>query len=102
VFCLHGGLSPSLDTLDNIRSLDRIQEVGNSVLSLWARFSSFHVQCHHIWLMDVLYSCMLVDNYDIWRIVYLCSVSYEHILESATWSDCLVVYVQNCRALILV
>jgi len=30
VFCLHGGLSPSLDTLDNIRSLDRIQEVGNS------------------------------------------------------------------------
>ncbi|CAD5315858.1 unnamed protein product [Arabidopsis thaliana] len=27
VFCLHGGLSPSLDTLDNIRSLDRIQEV---------------------------------------------------------------------------
>ncbi|KAL9325430.1 hypothetical protein ACSQ67_006075 [Phaseolus vulgaris] len=27
VFCLHGGLSPSLDTLDNIRALDRIQEV---------------------------------------------------------------------------
>ncbi|XP_059642202.1 serine/threonine-protein phosphatase PP2A-2 catalytic subunit-like isoform X1 [Cornus florida] len=27
IFCLHGGLSPSLDTLDNIRELDRIQEV---------------------------------------------------------------------------
>ncbi|PPD89529.1 hypothetical protein GOBAR_DD13535 [Gossypium barbadense] len=27
VFCLHGGLSPSLDTLDNVRALDRIQEV---------------------------------------------------------------------------
>jgi serine/threonine-protein phosphatase 2A catalytic subunit len=27
IFCLHGGLSPSLDTLDHIRQLDRIQEV---------------------------------------------------------------------------
>lgn len=27
VFCTHGGLSPSLDTLDHIRALERIQEV---------------------------------------------------------------------------
>mmetsp|Transcript_2873 Transcript_2873/g.17884 ORF Transcript_2873/g.17884 Transcript_2873/m.17884 type:complete len:211 (-) Transcript_2873:978-1610(-) len=27
IFCLHGGLSPSMDTLDHIRALDRIQEV---------------------------------------------------------------------------
>jgi len=27
IFCLHGGLSPSVDTLDQIRALDRIQEV---------------------------------------------------------------------------
>ena len=27
IFCPHGGLSPSLDSLDNIRSLDRRQEV---------------------------------------------------------------------------
>mmetsp|Transcript_34386 Transcript_34386/g.61989 ORF Transcript_34386/g.61989 Transcript_34386/m.61989 type:complete len:307 (-) Transcript_34386:401-1321(-) len=27
IFCLHGGLSPVLDTLDHIRELDRVQEV---------------------------------------------------------------------------
>mgnify|MGYP002388138560 CR=1 FL=1 len=30
IFCLHGGLSPTLDTLDHIRALDRVQEVGRS------------------------------------------------------------------------
>lgn len=27
IFCLHGGLSPSLDSLDQVRQLDRVQEV---------------------------------------------------------------------------
>mmetsp|Transcript_23176 Transcript_23176/g.20558 ORF Transcript_23176/g.20558 Transcript_23176/m.20558 type:complete len:316 (+) Transcript_23176:38-985(+) len=27
IFCLHGGLSPSIDTLDQIKQLDRVQEV---------------------------------------------------------------------------
>lgn len=27
IFCLHGGLSPSVDTLDQARALDRVQEV---------------------------------------------------------------------------
>jgi len=26
-FCLHGGLSPSIDTLNNVRSMDRFREV---------------------------------------------------------------------------
>ena len=31
IFCLHGGLSPSIDTLDHIRSLDRLQELPHEV-----------------------------------------------------------------------
>ena len=39
IFCLHGGLSPSIDTLDNIRELDRVQEVphdGSMCDLLWS------------------------------------------------------------------
>lgn len=35
IFCLHGGLSPSVDSLSNIRDLDRIQEIPHEGL------------CHH-------------------------------------------------------
>ncbi|KAG6690604.1 hypothetical protein I3842_10G023900 [Carya illinoinensis] len=27
IFCLHGGLSPSIETLDSVRNFDRVQEV---------------------------------------------------------------------------
>ncbi|ODQ67466.1 serine/threonine protein phosphatase PP2A catalytic subunit [Nadsonia fulvescens var. elongata DSM 6958] len=39
IFCLHGGLSPSIDTLDQVRSLDRFQEVpheGSMCDLLWS------------------------------------------------------------------
>lgn len=38
IFCLHGGLSPSIDTLEHIRALDRLQEVPHEVDSLHANF----------------------------------------------------------------
>lgn len=34
IFCLHGGLSPSIDTLDHIRQLDRVQEVDCRILQM--------------------------------------------------------------------
>ena len=39
IFCLHGGLSPQLETLDDIRALDRNQEVpheGSMCDLLWS------------------------------------------------------------------
>ena len=36
IFCLHGGLSPSIDTLDHIRALDRLQEVPHEVRHILA------------------------------------------------------------------
>ena len=36
IFCLHGGLSPSIDTLDHIRALDRLQEVPHDVRLIMA------------------------------------------------------------------
>lgn len=44
IFCLHGGLSPSIDTLDHIRALDRLQEVPHEVSSIgFLQFYSFAV-----------------------------------------------------------
>jgi len=42
IFCLHGGLSPSIDTLDHIRALDRLQEVPHEVY--WKLIILFMIQ----------------------------------------------------------
>ncbi|WZY76511.1 hypothetical protein YC2023_022895 [Brassica napus] len=44
VFCLHGGLSPSLDTLDNIRSLDQIQEGPETSGPAWSNLLYILIQ----------------------------------------------------------
>lgn len=57
IFCLHGGLSPSIDTLEHIRALDRLQEVPHEVNSVHGKFyCDFNKDtcCHGIWMFKTL------------------------------------------------
>ena len=45
VFCLHGGLSPSIDCLDHIRVLDRFQVCDSSTRELARPLVVVHVGC---------------------------------------------------------
>lgn len=60
IFCLHGGLSPSIDTLDHIRALDRLQEVPHEVEIILLDFIQFIKStmdvrlCCHCFLADLL------------------------------------------------
>lgn len=56
IFCLHGGLSPSIDTLDHARDLDRVQEVpheGPMCDLVWSDPDdrSVEVLCHFVYTL---------------------------------------------------
>lgn len=61
-FCLHGGLSPTLDTLDHIRALDRVQEVW-SLLHLGAYYDFCPKHTHLFCMQFVSHMHMLLRMY---------------------------------------
>lgn len=59
IFCLHGGLSPSIDTLDHIRALDRLQEVPHEVsVCIFVIFIKLDVIVKYL-----IYHCDKYDRY---------------------------------------
>ncbi|KAJ6868816.1 hypothetical protein NC651_033801 [Populus alba x Populus x berolinensis] len=92
IFCLHGGLSPSLDTLDNIRSLDRIQEVHLHFVCFQITYSLtanlFHLNVKLVYLI-----CLSIRRLQA-KPVNLCSspllptsVPHEGPMCDLLWSD---------------
>ncbi|KAJ8560860.1 hypothetical protein K7X08_027050 [Anisodus acutangulus] len=56
IFCLHGGLSPSIETFDDVRSFDRVQEVpheGSMCDLLWSDPDDRWVGVSHLGVLDI-------------------------------------------------
>ena len=69
IFCVHGGLSPSITTLDQIRSIDRKQEVphdGAMCDLLWSDPEG--IQLINLWKLkdsDLPFDCMSLSVFGI-------------------------------------
>lgn len=67
IFCLHGGLSPSIDTLDHARDLDRVQEVpheGPMCDLVWSDPDDRSVQTwfHLLFVGSIRVHCVIAGN----------------------------------------
>lgn len=58
IFCVHGGLSPSIQTLDQIRTIDRKQEVSSIC------YNSFNNKEHKLYKANYLF-CFVVIKVNI-------------------------------------
>ena len=56
IFCLHGGLSPTMDTLANIKALDRVQEVCSLFTKDWKLIWISHLWKLCAWVRNILCS----------------------------------------------
>ena len=57
IFCLHGGLSPTMDTLANIKALDRVQEVCSLFSNHWKLIWISHLWQLCAWVKALHFSC---------------------------------------------
>lgn len=58
VFCVHGGLSPSIQNLDQIRTIDRKQEVNTVQFHIWISWKILLISCSVVSFLVLRYLMM--------------------------------------------